>query len=389
MSLADLDPAAARAGRIDCACGPLAGEGGKDQSGAYSSETYSSETYSSEAYSSETWRLTLGFGFAVLAQALMLSTLPVAGMIIAPHPALAYIPYALTLLGAALASFPASLLLDQFGRRAAFALGASLGMAGGLLAGWAIISRNFPGLCVGALWLGVAQGFALFYRHAAASSRAGGSRAALTVLAGGCAASLFVPATIALSRQTFGPLADAALMLLAGIASFAPLPFMLALPHRLADRAEDKAPDGFGASFWPATGIGACAWFAMAHVMTGAPSALIGCGFGTTIVGGLVSWHLIAMYGPMALAAHRRTALPTALAIGAGAGLLALAFALPRAGAITIELCLILAGVGWSLTQISLSRILYDGRGRSRPALAFHDTIILGSALLGVLSAAT
>jgi hypothetical protein len=45
--------------------------------------------------------------------------------------------------------------------------------------------------------------------------------------------------------------------------------------------------------------------------------------------------------------------------------------------------------VGWSLTQISLSRILYDGRGRSRPALAFHDTIILSSALLGVLSAAT
>ena len=42
------------------------------------------------------------------------------------------------LLGAATATFPASFLLDAFGRRAALALGASLGIAGGLIMAWAL-----------------------------------------------------------------------------------------------------------------------------------------------------------------------------------------------------------------------------------------------------------
>src|SRR5262249_26779980 len=143
---------AGRAGRIDCACGTESGRAG---------------FVPAERSESETLRLSIGFGCAVLAQALMLSALPIAGGDLAPRRLLANLPYAATLLGAAAASFPASLLLDRFGRRAAFALGASFGTAGGALAAFAILSRSFSALCVGALWLGIAQGFALFYRHAA------------------------------------------------------------------------------------------------------------------------------------------------------------------------------------------------------------------------------
>mgnify|MGYP003344252687 CR=1 FL=1 len=42
-------------------------------------------------------------------------------------------------------------------------------------------------LCVGAFWLGLAQGFALFYRHVAAQ---GSARAALAVFGGGAFAAL-------------------------------------------------------------------------------------------------------------------------------------------------------------------------------------------------------
>ena len=102
MSYADLDPAAGRAGRLDCVCAP--GEEGKG----------------GEALA----RLTTGFGLAILAQTLVLAALPLAAAAVAPRPSLAGLPYALTLLGAALATFPASFLLDAFGRRAAFSLGA-------------------------------------------------------------------------------------------------------------------------------------------------------------------------------------------------------------------------------------------------------------------------
>ena len=158
MSYADLDPLAGRAGRLDCVCAP--GEDEASRAGVALA------------------RLCAGFGLAILAQTLVLAALPVAANVIAPRPELIGLPYAITLAGAALATFPASFLLDSFGRRAAFSLGASLGVAGGLLAGWAALHREFGMLCVGALWLGLAHGFALFYRHAAAASAGGGPASA-------------------------------------------------------------------------------------------------------------------------------------------------------------------------------------------------------------------
>ncbi len=297
-----------RAGQLDCVCGPLASDAPRSR------------------YDGS--RLTIGFGLAVLAQALTLAALPIAGAKLAAQPVLANLPYAATLLGAALASLPASMLLDQFGRRAAFGLGAGLGSAGGLIAAVAIVRQQFGLLCLGALWIGVAQGFALFYRHAAATAGAGGSRAALTTLAGGCAASVLAPGVIALCQFLYGPLADMALMLAIGVISFAALPFLLTLPHRLAEIAEPVPVRGSGANFWLATGIAAAAWFIMARTMAGAPAAMAGCGLGATAIGGLVAWHLVAMYGPVAMAS--RFAAPTRQTLSVGALLLVLALWLRR-----------------------------------------------------------
>ncbi|MFI5013360.1 MAG: MFS transporter [Hyphomicrobiales bacterium] len=367
MSSLDLHIEAARAGRLDCACTLPGG--------------------AAPGLRSDAWRLAFGFGFAVLAQALTLTALPLAGATLAPGSWRASLPYALTLLGAAMASLPASLLLDRVGRRAAFALGAAFGIAGGALAGWAITSRRFPELCVGALWLGVAQGFALFYRHAAAAGGQGGARAALTVLCGGCLASLAAPSLVLFS-QGLGPYGDRALMLAAGIASFAALPILLTLPHRISDRPGVERTEARTAGLWPIIALGAGAWFGMAHVMASAPSALIGCGIGQAALGGLISWHLVAMYGPMALATQLRGIMESALTVPIGALCLFLAMGVPYlADAAPIELLLIAAGAGWSLVQIGLSPRLYASGRRSRTALAVHDTALLAAAVLGALTA--
>ena len=125
-------------------------------------------------------RLAAGFGLSALAQALVLSTLPETSRLLAPTLDRLGWPYALLLVGAALATFPAAFLIDAFGRRSAFALGASLGVAGGLLTAFAASRGNFPALCLGAFWLGLAQGFALFYRHIAARGSALATRAGLS-----------------------------------------------------------------------------------------------------------------------------------------------------------------------------------------------------------------
>ena len=366
MTAFDLDPAAARGGELVCVCGP--------------------SPTSELALGGEIWRLSTAFGLAILAQALMLVALPVAGGYSAPHRALANLPYALVFLGAASAGVPASLLLDRFGRRAAFALGASFGVAGGFVSAWAIVHRQFPVLCVGAAWLGIAQGFALFYRHAAAISHAGGARSALLVLLGGVGGGLLAPIAVHLCHAALGPFADAGLAALAAAACLLALPLLINLPHRFLKAQRQAAADAPGGFFWLATAAAATAWFAMTHAMTRAPSGLIACGLAPGVVGGVAASHLILMYAPMAIASRWPQAVSAPLALTVGVGVALFSIALSRVAPLEIMTSLFLAGFGWSLTQIGASRLLYDRPPPSKIALGFHDTLILAAALLGVLA---
>jgi hypothetical protein len=74
--------------------------------------------------------------------------------------------------------------------------------------------------------------------------------------------------------------------------------------------------------------------------------------------------------------------------IGVGWAFLAASLTLARSQAILAELVLILAGLGWSLTQIGVSRLIHDRGDRSRLGYAIHDSVTLGAALLGALTAA-
>ncbi|HLW91383.1 MAG TPA: MFS transporter [Roseiarcus sp.] len=367
MTALDLDAAAARGGEISCVCGPIPD--------------------SDVALGREVWRLAAAFALAILAQALMLTALPVAGAYSAPSGALANLPYALMFFGAAIAGLPASLLLDQFGRQAAFALGASFGVAGGAVAAWAILYRHFPALCVGAAWLGIAQGFALFYRHAAAIAHLGGPRSALLVLLGGAGGGLLAPLAVGLCHQALGPLADAGLAALAGFASLAALPLLINLPHRFAEARHPQAADQPRPSFWLATLTAAAAWFAMTHVMTRAPSGLIACGLAPAAIGGVAAWHLVLMYAPMAITARWPRAIPTSLALTIGVAFALVSVALRRVAPVEIMTALVLAGFGWSLAQVGAGRLLYDGRTLSKIALGLHDSFVLAAALAGVLIA--
>src|SRR4051794_25525237 len=99
-------PAMPRAGRLDCLCEPIeSAEDVPDRAG--------------------TALLAIAFALSVLSQVLTLTILPLAGLSLTPSGAWTTLPYAAFYAGAALASLPASLLLDVVARRAAFSLGAS------------------------------------------------------------------------------------------------------------------------------------------------------------------------------------------------------------------------------------------------------------------------
>jgi MFS family permease len=362
MSVQDADDfLSVRPGQIACVCGPL--EGAAD-----------------DVRIEALWRLSFGFGLSVLAQALVLSVLPEASRLLAPSFERTGWPFALLLIGAALASFPAAFLIDAFGRRSAFALGASLGIAGGLLACYAIMKANFPALCLGAFWLGLAQGFALFYRHASALGASGGA----IIFSGGALAAFIAPLAMSLTGGD-------ARVTLVGAAALHVLALALSvrLPHALHSRDDiEAAPSAPGAGFLIATLIGALAWFLMAAAMLRGPLALSLCSAAPAFIGGAVAWHLLAMYGPAALAARWPIIFSTSLSlIGGLAIMLSSSFVLMAAKSeMTLAIALIAVGVGWALANVGALRLLHAQGRPPRLMLALHDLCLLGAAAAGALA---
>jgi MFS family permease len=359
-----------RAGQLECICEPAAlGDAIVDRRG--------------------TALLAAGFAFSVLAQVLTLSILPLAGLSLAPSQGLASLPYAAFYGGAALASLPASLLLDSFGRRAAFSLGGSLGAAGGLVLVWALVTMHFGALVLGAFWLGIAGGFSLFYRHAALPVGGRGAGTLLIVFGAATLASLFAPTLAGLaeslssSRMFAGTAAAAALAHVASLGATAALPYQ---------RRREQETSATGLTGWRTlllpSFIGATGWFGMTALMGATPIAVIGCA-PTEAVVGTVAWHVMAMYAPsLALAFLPQAARPVPLS---ATGCLLLAsgtaafFLSTTAGGFSISAALV--GAGWSLIMLGTTLWVHRSGHVSRWLLGLHDGTLLTGAILGALVA--
>ncbi|MBM6583608.1 MFS transporter [Microvirga sp. BT689] len=359
-----------RAGQLECICEPAAlGEKAGDRRGMA--------------------LLATGFAFSVLAQVLTLSILPLTGLSLAPVQGLASLPYAAFYIGAALASLPASLLLDSFGRRAAFSLGASLGAAGGLVLVWALVSMHFGALVLGAFWLGIAGGFSLFYRHAVVPVGGRGAMALLIVFGAATLAGLVAPSIASLVEAAAVPRAFAGTATAAALAHVASLAATVALPlqRRLKQENETAALQGWRSLLLP-TAIGALGWFVMTALMGATPVAVIGCAPSEAVVGA-VAWHVMAMYAPaLALAVVPKAARPVPLsAVGClflATG--AIAFAVSGSvGGFSVSAALV--GTGWSLLMLGTT-LWVDSKGPvSRWLLGIHDGALLTGAVLGAFAA--
>ena len=359
-----------RAGQLECICepGPLGDSSGDDRG---------------------TIPLAAGFAFSVLAQVLTLSILPLAGLSLAPSRGLVTLPYAAFYIGAALASLPASLLLDSFGRRAAFSLGASLGAAGGLVLVWALVALHFGGLVLGAFWLGIAGGFSLFYRHAAVPIARQGGGAVLIVFGAATAASLIAPTLASLAEAIAAPQFFAGTAAAAALAHVASLLATAFLPYQRHRRQEQKSMRARGwRSILLPTAVGTLGWLAMTALMGATPIAVIGCAPSEAVVGA-VAWHVMAMYAPsLALAFVPRLAFPVPLsALGCcllAAGIMAFTLSATAGG---FSAAAALVGAGWSLAMLGTTLWVHRNGPISRWILGIHDATLLMGAIVGALAA--
>ncbi len=326
-----------------------------------------------------------GFSFSVLAQALSFAAFPIAGAILAPAQAAAAAPVILMLAGAAVATFPAAFLSGLFGRRSSFALGASLGAAGAAIGAWGIAAGQFAALCLGAFWLGAAQGFGLFYRHAVG----GGPRAVALVLGSASLAAFGAPAVVKIAQAAMGPLAPAGALIGAGLAQLCVLALAAPLPSAI-ELSEGAGSRNFSArGFVLITAAAALAWFGMMLLMTGAPLAMANCDLGLGAASSAIAWHVLAMYAPAALVGASGARPPAAAMTFAGLGLLAAACLAARVQTTSagFDLALIAGGCGWSLATLGATQWIHAQGAPPRSLLALHDFVLFAGAVCGALAA--
>ena len=134
---------------------------------------------------------------------LMVTIGGIVGTEISPTPVLATLPMSLMIVGTAIATIPASLLMQRFGRRVGFTGAALLGIAACLLGVWSLEQSHFVFFCTTATLIGIAIAFSQQFRFAAAESVAASqvSQAISFILLGSIGGALLGPALAAQSPE--------------------------------------------------------------------------------------------------------------------------------------------------------------------------------------------
>lgn len=253
-------------------------------------------------------------GLLVIAQALLyinnvtqVAINGLAGLALAPSPVWATLPITTYIIGSALTTMPASLLMGRFGRRAGFMLGAACGVVGMSIAAGGVLAGSFALLCAGTFVVGLYNAFAQYLRFAAADVADAYApqlkeRAIAWVLAGGIAGGVIGPELSTFTRELMTPTFAATYLALAAVSLIALIvTSRLRIPHHHAailGPARPLAEIAAQPTFLVAVACAAIAFGAMNLLMVATPLAMKVCGFGFPEAADVIKWHVIGMFAP-------------------------------------------------------------------------------------------
>ncbi|WP_170782445.1 MFS transporter [Ruegeria lacuscaerulensis] len=341
----------------------------------------------------------------VAAQAMLGAQMPMvfivgglAGQSLATNACLATLPISLIVLGSMLAATPISAIMQRWGRRTGFLIGATAGACGGLVGAYGLYLGSFPVFLLGSLLTGVYMSAHGFYRFAAAdtASEAFRPKAISYVMAGGLAAAIIGPQIVKLTSTAYViPFLGTYLAIIALNIIGSALFFFLDIPT--PPKAEEGASTGrtrLEMLKTPRIAVAIiCAMVSYALmnlVMTSTPLAVVGCGFSANDAADVVTGHVLAMYIPSFFTGQLiarfgvEKIVAFGLAILAGAGVVALQ-------GVELEnffIALILLGIGWNFGFIGATTMLaasHDVSERGRMQ-GLNDLLVFGGVTLASLS---
>jgi MFS family permease len=333
--------------------------------------------------------------------AILISVGALAGRDLAPDKRLATLPITAGVVGGALTTFFASLLMQRIGRRAGFTLGALLGVAGAALCSLSLVGSSFVGFCVGSLLFGAYNAFGGYYRFAAAEAAEPGqqARAISQVLVGGLVGGILGPFT---SLHTKGIFATAYLGSYLSLFAFlalvlAFLPFVVVPPPASTvstDKARSLGAIARDPVFFVAVLAAAFGYGVMSLLMTATPLAMGACGHPYEDAATVISSHVIAMFAPSLVTGRliERFGVLAVMLVGVVLNLACVAIALAGIDVPHFLGALVLLGVGWNFLYVGGTTLLAESvrpqdRARAQGAndLAIFLTMALSSFSSGVI----
>ena len=322
-----------------------------------------------------------------------------AGAALASTPSWATAPIASMFLGTAIATVPASMWMANVGRRTGFVAGAVLGTFGGLVAAFGVLTGSLLVLCFGTLLVGAYQGFAQFYRFAAAevSDDKFRPRAISLVLAGGVVAALAGPALGRIGGEWLQPAYTGSFLILAVVSLLAfgtllglkvPTP-PIADPGSAPSRpilAIARQPTYLVALFAAVTAYGV-----MILAMTATPLAMVHHHHGLGDAASVIQLHVLGMFLPSFFTGSLIARFGVLRVMFTGVLLLTghVAATLSGTGFYSFAAALILLGVGWNFLFVSATNLLtraYTAAEKGK-AQAANDMTVFVVGLAASLSA--
>jgi len=321
-----------------------------------------------------------------------------AGLMIAPTPALATLPISLIVFGSMTTAPWLSAVMQRFGRKAGFLTGAIGGACGSIVAGYGLYIDSFPVFLVGSYMTGIYMSAQGFYRFAAAdtASEAFRPKAISYVMAGGLISALIGPQMVKVTSEMWvipflGTYAVALAINLVGMMLF----FFLDLPKPAAPKpgtATGRSRMELLRDPKIAVAIicGMVSYALMNLMMTSTPLAVVGCGFSTGNAADVVSAHVIAMFAPSFFTGHLIARFGAMRIVAIGLALLAGAGVVALTGMELYQFfgALVLLGIGWNFGFIGATALLTEAHGpeeRGR-VQGMNDFLVFGCVTVASLA---